>query len=118
MYLSKELAKACFQHGMAHGDFKDLTRVTASDKILRYKAFDIAKYPKYDGYQKGLVSMAYKFLIKNLLVMVLKMRMFQTSFLWTYLKNHTNPFLENSIKEKYTKLLWTIFGMLILPICN
>ena len=46
-----ELDKACFQHDMAYGDSKDLTRRTASDKILRDKAFNIAKNPKYDGYQ-------------------------------------------------------------------
>ena len=45
---------------MAYGDFKDLTRRTASDKILRDKAFNIAKNPKYDGYQRGLASMLYK----------------------------------------------------------
>ena len=56
-----ELDKACFQHDMAYGDFKDLKRRTASDKILRDKAFNIAKNPKYDGYQRGLASMVYKF---------------------------------------------------------
>ena len=45
---------------MAYGDFKDLTRRTASDKILRDKAFNIAKNSKYDGYQRGLASMVYK----------------------------------------------------------
>ena len=39
---------------MAYEDFKDIARRTASDKVLRYKAFDIAKNPKYDGYQLGL----------------------------------------------------------------
>ena len=52
-----KLDKACFQHDMAYGDFKDLTRRTASDKILPDKAFDIAKNTKYDGYQKGLASL-------------------------------------------------------------
>ena len=56
-----ELDRACFQHDMAYEDFKDLTRRTASDKILRDKAFDIDKNPKYDGYQRGLASMVYKF---------------------------------------------------------
>ena len=46
---------------MASGDFKDLTRRTTSDKILHKKAFNIAKNPKYDGYQRGLSSMVYKF---------------------------------------------------------
>ena len=45
---------------MAYGDFKDLARRTASDKVLRDKAFNIAKNPKYDGYQRGLASMVYK----------------------------------------------------------
>ena len=60
-----ELDKACFQHDMAYGDFKDLARRTASDKVLRDKAFNIAKKPKYDGYQRGLGSMVYKFFIKK-----------------------------------------------------
>ena len=42
---------------MGYGDFKDLTKRTASDKILHDKAFNIAKNPKYDVYQRGLVSM-------------------------------------------------------------
>ena len=50
---------------MAFGHFKDLTRRTASDKILHYKAFNIAKNPKYDGYQTGLASMAYNFFDKT-----------------------------------------------------
>ena len=37
--------------------FKDLARRTASDEILRDKAFDIAKNPKYYGYQRSYVSM-------------------------------------------------------------
>ena len=50
---------------MAYGDFQDLARITASDKVLRDKAFNIAKSPKYDGYQKGLASMVYKFFDKR-----------------------------------------------------
>ena len=60
-----ELDKACFQHDMAYGDFKDLKRRTASDKILRDKAFNVTKNPKHDGYQRGLASMVYKFFDKN-----------------------------------------------------
>ena len=60
-----ELEKACLQHDMAYGDFKDLQRKTGSDKILRDKAFNIAKNPKYDGYQKRLASMVYKFFDKK-----------------------------------------------------
>ena len=60
-----ELDKACFQHDMAYGDFKDLKRRTASDKVLRDKAFNIAKNSKYDGYQRGLASMVYNFFDKK-----------------------------------------------------
>ena len=60
-----ELDKACFQHDMAYGNFKGLVRRTASNKILRNKAFNIAKNPKYDGYSRGLASMVYKFFDKK-----------------------------------------------------
>ena len=67
---------------MAYGVFKDLTRRTASNKKLCDKAFNIAKNPKYNGYQQGLASMVYKFFDRNfllsvqinLLVVALKMR--------------------------------------------
>ena len=50
---------------MAYGDFKDLKKRTSADKVLRDKAFNIAKNPKYDGYQRGLASMVYKFFDKK-----------------------------------------------------
>ena len=53
--------KACFQHDMAYGKSKDLAKRTESDKALRNKAFEIASGPKYDGYQRGLASVVYKF---------------------------------------------------------
>ena len=56
-----ELDKACFQHDMAYGKLKDLAKRTQSDKVLRDKAFRIASDPKYDGYQRALASMFYKF---------------------------------------------------------
>ena len=59
---------------MAYGDFKDLNRRTFADTVLRDKASNTAKDPKYDGYQRGLASMVYTFLIKNLRVAVLKMK--------------------------------------------
>ena len=46
---------------MAYGDFKDLPRRTAVDKVLCDEAFNIAKNSKYDGYQRGLASMVYTF---------------------------------------------------------
>ena len=50
---------------MAYGDLKDLARRTASNKFLRDKVFNIAKNPKYDGYQRRLASMVYKFFNKK-----------------------------------------------------
>ena len=43
-----------------------IARRTASGKILRDKAFNIAKNPKYDGYQRGLASTVYTFFDKTL----------------------------------------------------
>ena len=51
---------------MAYGDFKDLPRRTASDKVMRDKMFNIGKNLRYDGNQRGLASMLYKFFDKNL----------------------------------------------------
>ena len=60
-----ELDKACFQHDLPYGGFKNLPRRTASDKVLRNKAFNIAKNPKYHGFQRGLAHIVYKFFDKN-----------------------------------------------------
>ena len=60
-----ELDKACFQHDSAYADHKDLINRAEADKVLRDKAYDIASNPKYDGYQKGLASMVYKFFDKK-----------------------------------------------------
>ena len=71
-----ELDKNYFKHDMAYEDFKDLNRRTFADKVLCNKAFNIAKDRKYDGHGRQLASMIYKFLIKKLLVVVLKMKIF------------------------------------------
>ena len=60
-----ELDKACFQHDSAYADHKDLINRTKSDKVLRDKAYDIASNPEYDGYQRGLAIMVYKFFDKK-----------------------------------------------------
>ena len=57
--------------------------MAASDKVLRYEAFNIAKNPNYVGYQRGLVSMTDIFSDKKFLLMVLKVRLCQTSVLRT-----------------------------------
>ena len=60
-----ELDKACFQHDSAYADHKNLINRTKADKVLRDKAYNIASNPKYDGYQRGLASMVYKFFGKK-----------------------------------------------------
>ena len=79
-----ELDKAYFQHDSAYADHKDLINRTEADNVLREKAYDIASNPEYDGYQRGLASMVYKFLtqkllrlIKSQLVVVLKSQVLQ-----------------------------------------
>ena len=61
----KELSKTCFQIDMTYGDFKDLNRRTAADKVLCDKAFNIVRNSKYDEYQHEFASMVNKFLIKR-----------------------------------------------------
>ena len=74
-YISQnELDTTFFQHGMAYGEFKDLPSTAAFDKVLCDKEFNIAKNPKNDVYQKGLASMVFKFLIRDLLVLILLLR--------------------------------------------
>ena len=60
-----ELDKTCFQHDSAYADHKNLINRTEADKVLRDKEYDIASNPKYDGYQRGLASMVYKFFVKK-----------------------------------------------------
>ena len=60
-----ELDKACFQHDMAYGKSKDLVKRPQSDKVLKDKAFKIASDSKYDGYQRRLTSIVYKFFDKK-----------------------------------------------------
>ena len=60
-----ELDNACFAHDAAYSDSKNLIKRNIADKILRDKAFNIPKDTKYDGYQRGLASMVYKFFDKK-----------------------------------------------------
>ena len=50
---------------MTYGDFNHLNKIAAADKVLRDKAFNIAKNSKYDGYQRGLALTVYNFFDKK-----------------------------------------------------
>ena len=106
-----ELDKACFQHDMAYGDFKDLARRTASDNVLRDKAFNIAKNAKYDGYQRGLASMVYQFFDKKSAGSGVNMLANKSAFN----KKKLVEVLHKPIIIKFKK---RIFGMLIQLIFN
>ena len=69
-----DLDKACFQYDMAYGKYNNLERRTQSDNVLKDKAFEIANNTNYDGYQRGLALMVYKFFDKRSNGMVLKMK--------------------------------------------
>ena len=56
-----ELDKAYFKHNAAYTEYKDVENRLISDPKLKNSAYDIASNPKYDGYQRGLASMVYKF---------------------------------------------------------
>ena len=107
-----ELDKSCFQNDMTYGDFKDLARRTGSDKVLRDKAFNIAKNPRHVGYQRGLASMVYKFLDKNsssgsgIANNETKQNMQLPEKLY-------KPIIRNFKKERFNQDLKTIFGVLI-----
>ena len=93
---------------MAYGDFKDLTRRTSSGKILREKAYNIARNLKYDSYQHGLASMVYKFSDKKSFDSVIKNKNMSDqcpshlvgvgrslTIHDNYQENYTNQLLEN-----------------------
>ena len=61
IFYRNELDKACFKHDAAYTKYKDVTNRLISDRKLKNSAYDIASNPKYDGYQRGLASMVYKF---------------------------------------------------------
>ena len=65
-----ELDKACFLHGMANGDFKDLSTRATFGKVLHNKVSEIASNPKCDGFSRGL-TLKSKPLIKRLEILVL-----------------------------------------------
>ena len=60
-----ELDKACFGHDASYSDSKDLVKTTILDKILKGIAHETAWNCGYDGYQRALVSMIYKFFDKK-----------------------------------------------------
>ena len=94
---------------MTYGDFKDLPKRTAADKVLRNKTFNIAKDPKYDGYQRGLPSLVYNFFDEKTAGSGIK-SIPQNEQLAEELHK---PIIRKVKKEKYIQHLKKISGVLI-----
>ena len=108
-----ELDKACFQHDMAYGKSKDLTKRTQPDKVLRDKGFKIASDPKYGGYQRGLASIIYKFFDKKSALLNIFSRSGIVNELNYQLANELlKPIIRKFKNEKFIHLLETIFWVL------
>ena len=102
IFIKNKLHKACFQHDKSCGDFKDLTRRTASDKILRDKTLNVAKNPKCDGCQIGFASLIYKIFDKKSSGGGIKNKIVSNKELSE--ESH-KPFLEKFEKDKHSQLL-------------
>ena len=59
--LKHRLDAACFQHDFAYEKYKDRSNRRQSDLVLKNNALKIAIDPRFNGYQRGLASMVYKF---------------------------------------------------------
>ena len=106
---------------MAYGDFKDLPRKTTSDKVLRDKGFNIAKNSKYHVYQKGLASMVYTFFDKKSSSFAEKSAKgngFAIKQNQLLPKELSKSSIKNFKNVKYIHYLKTLFGVMILQICN
>ena len=102
-----EVDKAYFQNNMAYEDFKDLARRTASDKVLRYKAFSIAKSLKYYGFQRGLASMVYTFFNKKSKISGIKNEIKQNEQLTEELhKLITKKFKRGKVYSSFKGNIW------------
>ena len=107
-----KLDKACFQHDTTYGDFKDLARRTASDKVLRDKAFNIAKNAKYDWHQRGLASMVYKYFDKTFADSVVATLENKSAFNNEQLAEEFHKPITRNVKERtvYSRFKRNIWG--------
>ena len=103
---------------MAYGDFTDLKKRTAADKVLRDKVFNIAKDPKYDGYKKGLAAVVYNFFDKKtkgsgVTTLANKSAIKSIPQNEQLAEELHKPIIRKCKKEKYIQHLKTIFLVLI-----
>ena len=97
---------------MAIGSFKDLTRRTASDKILLDKVFSVAKNPKYDRYQRGIASMVYEFFDKESALLSDKFASGSDILKWKYVlaeeshKQIIRKFNKRKVRSSFIDNVW------------
>ena len=109
-----ELHKTCFQDDMAYGKSKDLIKRTQSDKVLKDKAFKTVTNPNYNGYQRGLASMIYKFFIKNLLCLInLEEVVLLMNPNYQLANELQKPIIGKLKKKRFIHHIVIIFGVLI-----
>ena len=100
-----ELDKACFQHNSPYADHKNLISRTKSGKVLRDKAYNIASNPEYDGYQRGLVSMVYKFFDKKSMGSGIKK---DSSLILAYHKLVIRKFNKRKVYSQFKDNIWGV----------
>ena len=105
------LDKACFQHDSAYADHKDLINRTKSDKVLRDKAYNIASNPEYDGYQRGIASMVYKFLDKKSMGSGIKKDKAKSSSLILVDELHKSVIKKFNKRKVYSQFRVNIWGV-------
>ena len=86
--------KLLFLHDVTYVRYKDLSKRTELDKLLRDKAFKIASNAKYDGFQRGLASMVYKFFDK-------KSKGFKSMSIQQLADKFYKPIIEKLKKKKF-----------------
>ena len=111
-----DLDKACFQHDVAYNKFKDLEKRTQSDIVLKKKAFKIVSNPKYNGYERGLASMVYKFFDKKSKGSGLKNEQLADELHKTIIKNFKKRKVYSSFKDN----IWGVdlADMQLISKCN
>ena len=103
---------------MAYEDFKELKRSTAADNVLRDEAFNIAKNLKYDGCQRGLASMVYKFFDKKTNGSGFTLANKSIPQNEQVAEQLHKPIIRKIKKEEYIQHSKTIFGLQIWQICS
>ena len=106
-----ELDKTCFQHDSAYADHKDLINRTEADKVFKDKTYDIASNPEYDGYQRGLASMVYKFFDKKSMGSGIKKDTIKSSSLILADELHKPVIIKFNKRKVYSRFKDNIWGV-------